>query len=171
MPKGGKRPGAGRPLGSGKYGESTVAIRMPASLEERLDEWIANPTCGLPYYRSGVFAGIPAERPADSASRITLKDLLNVRNDASYIVTVIGDSMENAGICEDDHLIVDPKAEPRPGDIVIAVIDGETTVKRLMKDGKGYALHPENPKYSPIRLEPEMDVRIQGVVRASVRTL
>jgi len=59
MPRGGTRAGAGRPKGSGKYGEKTITVRMPASMEDEVKEFIENQGCKIPLYSSKVAAGNP----------------------------------------------------------------------------------------------------------------
>jgi len=86
----------------------------------------------------------------------------------SFLLQVTGDSMENAGIHEGDMLVVDGKIEASFGDIVVALVDNQNTVKRYMKDKKGRIyLKPENKKYSNIY--PDVDLQIQGVVSSLIR--
>ena len=84
------------------------------------------------------------------------------------MINVRGDSMVDAGIHEGDKVIVDQKAPPQLGSIVVAVVDGEYTVKYFdkTKDGK-IVLQPGNPKYQPIIPQNEMCVfgKVVGVVR------
>ena len=72
--------------------------------------------------------------------------------------------MTNAGIHNDDLLIVDKAESATSGKIVIAVINGEMTVKRLMKQDQRVYLQPENPAYEPIEITAEQDFAIWGVV-------
>jgi DNA polymerase V len=73
--------------------------------------------------------------------------------------------MTDVGIFPDDLLVVDRIAEPASGDIVIAIVDGEFTVKRLFHNGHRIELRAENPDYQPIPLGDFSDVQIWGVVR------
>jgi len=77
--------------------------------------------------------------------------------------------MIGAGIYDKDVIIVDRSREPRPGKIVVAVLDGELTIKRLEKSPKGYVLIPENPTYKPITIQGEQEMVIWGVVTGVVR--
>lgn len=78
-----------------------------------------------------------------------------------YAVRVHGDSMQGARIFDGDLVIVEPKT-PKAGDIVVAIIDGETTLKRLIKQKEKYFLRAENPKYP--ELIPSDELKVQGVV-------
>ena len=78
-----------------------------------------------------------------------------------FALRVRGDSMQGARIFDGDLAIVEPRA-PKPGDIVVAVIDGETTLKRLVKQKEKYFLRAENPKYP--ELVPTDELKVQGVV-------
>jgi len=82
---------------------------------------------------------------------------------SSFMLRVIGDSMEDAGIYDGDFVIASTKREPKVKDIVVGLVDGGSTVKRYLKDEHGrFYLKPENSKYSNIY--PESDLQIQGVV-------
>lgn len=86
----------------------------------------------------------------------------------TYLLRVTGDSMVDAGIYEGDIIVVAGVAEPKVGDIVVALVDNQNTVKRYMKDNDGRAyLQPENSKYEPIY--PEGELCIQGVVTGLLR--
>ena len=79
--------------------------------------------------------------------------------------------MSGAGISDGDILVVDRSEEPVPGKIVVAVLDGELTVKRLVrKDGQIF-LAPENPRYRSIAVAAEQDLHVWGVVSGVVRRL
>ncbi|MFA5842061.1 MAG: transcriptional repressor LexA [Candidatus Gracilibacteria bacterium] len=95
------------------------------------------------------------------------KGLMNV-GDGYFLLKVTGNSMINAGIHEGDMVLVAPRQEPRNDDIVVALVDGENTVKRYKKaKGGQFYLHPENPDYEDIY--PEQTLEIQGVVTGLVR--
>lgn len=92
-----------------------------------------------------------------------------VRNPAkSFLLKVTGDSMIDAGILEDDLLIVDSSVKPLLGDVVVGLVDNQNTVKRYMKDKDGRVyLKPENSRYEDIY--PHHDLQIQGVVTSLIR--
>ncbi|QGY42003.1 translesion error-prone DNA polymerase V autoproteolytic subunit [Pseudodesulfovibrio cashew] len=119
----------------------------------------------LPLAGEAVPAGFPSpaeeylERPLD------LNEYVAPRPEATFFVRVSGDSMIGAGIHHGDLLVVDRSQEPRPGNVVIALVDGEFTVKRLVREGEGLVLAPENEAYAPIALTPETEFSVWGVVR------
>lgn len=165
MSWGGKRINAGRPAGRGKYGESTIAIRVPLSRVEDIKRYIGHEKgIKLPFYASKVKAGFPS--PADDyiESYLDLNSHLIQHPAATFLLEASGDSMINAGISSGDMLIVDKGIEPTHGSIVIAAIDGELTVKRLSRSNGQIQLLPENPKYKSIDITDEQDLVIWGVV-------
>ena len=97
--------------------------------------------------------------------------MLVKHEDATFLVRAAGDSMIDAGIFEGDILLVDRALEARPGDIVLAYLRGEFTIKRLAFDNGRPELHPENEaeNYPVIRPEPEDDFNVEGVVVSSIR--
>lgn len=72
--------------------------------------------------------------------------------------------MRNAGIFNSDILVVDRSKTPQKGDIVVACVDTEFTVKRYSKKGRKVMLMPENPKFKPIELKEGMEAYVWGVV-------
>lgn len=88
----------------------------------------------------------------------------------SFALRVVGDSMIEAGILEGDHLIVEKGSRARNGDIVVALVGGETTVKRYRETAQGIFLVPENKKMKPIRIT-EKGFQIQGKVVGLQRKL
>jgi len=89
--------------------------------------------------------------------------------EGSFALKVRGDSMKDAGIFHGDTVIVQPTPNPRAGQIVVALIDGESTLKRLVRVGGKWFLKAENPAYP--ELYPRADLVIQGVVRTVIRKL
>ena len=114
-----------------------------------------------------VEAGFPSPAEESLADNISLDDLLIQNREASFLVKVSGDSMTGAGIMPGDMVIVDRGQVPKSGDIVIAEVDGQWTMKYLRKRGEDVILVPANPKYQPIR--PKHELKISGVVTAVVR--
>ena len=87
-----------------------------------------------------------------------------------FALRVRGDSMIEAHICEGDLVLVRRQEAAQPNDIVVAMIDGEATVKRFLRDGRRVVLRPEHPTMSPIVVDPaERDVRILGKVIGLLR--
>lgn len=81
----------------------------------------------------------------------------------TFVVRVSGDSMEGAGISDGDELIVDRSLTPKDGSVVIAVLDGELTIKRLRISGTGILLTAENPAYPDIRVPSLSELVVWGV--------
>lgn len=114
-----------------------------------------------------VEAGFPSPAEEELADTMSLDDLLIQNPQATFLLKVSGDSMSGAGILPGDMVIVDKGQIPKSGDIVIAEVDGEWTMKYLKKRGADVALIPANPKYKPIK--PKKELKIAGVVTAVVR--
>jgi repressor LexA len=138
-------------------------IKLLDTIKEKLQSNFTN----LP-----VLGAIPAGGPVISEeyteSWVTVDNSRVPNPESSFMLRVTGESMINAGIYEGDMLICDSKKEPRPTDIVIALVDGENTVKRLVSKGGVYHLQAENPEYEDIF--PMRDLEVQGVVIGLIRT-
>ena len=164
MPKGGKRSGSGRPQGSGKFGESTKAIRIPVSDIDDVLRCVQNKFYRLPFYQHAISAGLPSPTEDDMEDKLDLNELLIKHPSATFFLRVSGLSMIKAGIHHNDILIVDRSIEPSDGKIVIAAVNGELTVKRLSVEGKKVQLVAENDNYEPIDITDDCDLHIWGVV-------
>lgn len=164
MPRGGARPGAGRPKGKGKFGEATKPLRVPESLVDEVMGYVESKGYKLPLYACKVQAGFPS--PADDymEGKLDLNSHLVKHPTATFFVRVTGESMLGAGIHPGDILVVDRSLEAKNGRIVIAALDGELTVKRLNKSSEGTSLMPENDNFNPIEITDQNDVVIWGVV-------
>ncbi|MHC4873434.1 MAG: LexA family protein [Planctomycetota bacterium] len=171
MPRGGARKGAGRPAGSGKFGEKSRAVRVPESLVEQVAVFAQRGGFRFPIYESKVAAGFPS--PADDylEGTLDLNEHLIENPNATFFVRVSGDSMTGAGIFPDDIMLVDRSLSPQSGNIIIAVLDGELTVKRLYKNGQVTELRAENPAYKPIRISGDMKLDAWGVVKHVIHSL
>lgn len=95
---------------------------------------------------------------------LDLNQLLISHPAATFFVRVSGTSMIDANICDGDVLIVNRSLEAKHKDIVIAVLGGEFTVKRLIQKGTKLFLQPENKAYPPIEVSEEEDFQVWGVV-------
>lgn len=89
------------------------------------------------------------------------------KKEGFFLLRVTGESMINAGIYDGDIVVVDSKKEPRNNDIVVALVDNMNTIKRFIKQPNKVYLHPENPAFSDIFAD--YDLQIQGVVTALLR--
>jgi len=114
-----------------------------------------------------VEAGFPSPAEEELSDTLSLDDLLIQNKEATFLLKVSGDSMTEAGILPGDMVIVEKGRTPQNGDIVIAQIDGEWTMKYLKKRGESVTLVPANSKYKPIK--PKNELKIAGVVTAIVR--
>ncbi len=123
----------------------------------------------LPFFLSRVPAGFPS--PADDylEGELDLNDLLIRNPPATFYVRLAGDSMIKAGLFDGDILIVDRAVSARHRHIVVAVVDGELTVKRLWTSGGVIELRPENPAYQPIKIAEGRELSVWGVVIGGVR--
>jgi DNA polymerase V len=110
-----------------------------------------------------VAAGFPSPAQDYFDGRIDLNAHLIKDITSTFVVRVTGDSMEGAGISHGDELIVNRALEPRDGSVVIAVLDGELTVKRLRITATGVVLQAENPKYPDIKVPVLSELTIWGV--------
>lgn len=180
MGRGGKRPGVGRPKGSGKFGaEPTKAIRLPISLIEQIERFQARSQestvddvlrpvrtmrCALPFYMVSVAAGFPSPGEDYVEGKIDLNRHLIKNPAATFLVRVVGNSMIEAGIHSGDTLLVDRSLSPSDQKIVIAVLNGELTVKRMHYEQKRLYLMPANPDYPAIAIDEGMELQVWGVV-------
>jgi DNA polymerase V len=164
MAHGGKRKGAGRPKGQGQYGEPTQPIRLPESLIGPVLKFVKNKGYQLPLFSFKVAAGHPSSVDDHIESYIDLQDHLIKNVSMTFLVQVSGQSMIDAGIFENDLLLVDRSLRPTHGKIVIAAIDSQFTVKRLRQQNNQLLLMPENGKFKPIIITPENEMLIFGVV-------
>jgi DNA polymerase V len=125
----------------------------------------------LPLFLESVSAGFPS--PADDylEGKLDLNDFLITNPASTFLVRVTGDSMIDAGIHSGDLLIVDRSLMPSDRNIVIAVINGELTVKRLRYKKNQLFLYPENRDFKPIEITQEMNFEVWGVVKSVVHSV
>jgi len=197
--KSARKPGSGRKAGTGTYKENTSVIRVPDSqkpviasfleayarkqrlseLKESLDsvdEFIQLSgdliNLSLPLFESKVPAGLPSPADDHIGSAMDPNEYLINKADKTFFVTIQGESMIEVGLMPGDKAIVEKDKVAAVGDIVLAMIDGEFTVKILakQKDGKPKLL-PANSsgKYPAILIQGQMQFAIWGVVTGSFR--
>jgi DNA polymerase V len=126
------------------------------------------PRLARPLFRSRVPAGFPSPAEDYVEAALDLNEHLIAHKEATFFVRVRGDSMIGAGIRNGDLLVVDRAREAKDGDIVIAVVDGELTVKRLNQRGAHLCLMPENPSYNPIEFKDGQELTVWGVVTSAI---
>ena len=118
----------------------------------------------LPAFLSPVQAGFPSPAEDYIENHLDLNGLVVQRPAATFFVRVEGESMADANIHSGDILVVDRSIQASNGKIVVAIINGEFTVKRfILKNGGAYLL-PENPKFPVIKVEAGADFQVWGVV-------
>lgn len=122
----------------------------------------------LPIFSSLVPAGFPSPADDHLEANLDLNQLLIKHPAATFFVRVSGDSMIGAGIHNNDILVVDRSLEAVHNSIVIAVIDGELTVKRLNLKGRRVILMPDNVNYDPIVIQDTNDLIIWGIVTSVI---
>lgn len=196
---GGKREGSGRKAGTGTYKENTSVIRIPDSqkpvitsfleayakkqrlnqLRDNLDsiqEFMpladALESLSLPLYESKVPAGLPSPADDHVESRMDPNAYLVNKADKTFFVTIQGESMIEVGLMPGDKAVVEKDKIAAVGDIVLAMIDGEFTVKILARQKDGMPkLLPANAsgRYTPILISKHMQFSIWGVVTGSFR--
>jgi repressor LexA len=112
-------------------------------------------------------AGFPSAAEEELLDVMDFDEYLTPRKEASYILRVKGDSMIEAGIHPGDMVVAERRAQYKTGQIVIANVDGEFTMKYLRKKGDRYYLEPANAKYKPIY--PTESFQVEAVVTAVIR--
>ncbi len=193
LSRGGLREGAGRRVGSGKFREPTSVVRIPASQEPVIKDFLAayqkkrldtdldavtefelpsfhHAPVSLPLYSSKVSAGFPSHAEEHVEKRLDPNDFLIDQEDATFFVTIQGYSMMDVGLLPGDKAVVDRSKTANIGDIVLAVINGEFTIKTLGRHLSGAPrLLPANKDFKPIEINEEMQFEIWGVVTGSFR--
>lgn len=176
---GGARKGAGRPAG-----EKSVVRRVPVGVLSQVESTIAKykgdlpndamfieprTNLKLPLHSDRVSAGFPSPAAPYVDDYIDLNEYLISNPAASILVTVKGESMIKVGIHEGDLLIVDRSLTALNRDIVLAEVDNEFTVKRLIITTSGAELHPENDDYPIIKPKSGSTISIVGVVMSVIK--
>jgi len=130
-----------------------------------------NSTFLIPLARESISAGFPSPAEDYMELGIDLNRELIKHPISTFFLRVSGNSMNNAGIYNNDLLIIDKSINPMPGHIVVAILDGEFTLKRLVKDNNSYYLKAENSNYPAINLYQYAEVQIWGVAIYSIHSL
>ena len=153
--------------------KSVVDFWMNKLLEEGILEkdkkghlTFINPLVGVPL-AGAVSAGFPSPAEEELRDVISFDEYLVAHPETSFLLSVTGDSMAGAGIMEKDLVIIERGRQPKDGDIILAEVDGNWTMKYFRKKGRTITLEAANPVYPPI--VPQTELRIAGVVTALVR--
>ena len=124
----------------------------------------------IPLLSDYVSAGFPSPADDYTEENIDLNEYLISNPFSTFFLRVKGDSMINAGIKDKDLIIVDKSLTAKPGNIVIAIIDGEFTIKRLSIKNNELYLKAENLNYPEFRFKNHIEVQIWGVVIYSIHS-
>jgi DNA polymerase V len=141
-----------------------VPLLLQDSSYAELLEVDLNKSLLLPYFSSNISAGFPSPAEDYLELRINIGEFVTNNPTSTFWVRVHGDSMQDAHIVDGSILAVDKSLKANSGDIIVAVVNNEFTVKRLIVKGKNVLLVPENKKYQPLEITEEMDFRVWGKV-------
>lgn len=119
---------------------------------------------GAHFFDTGISAGFPSPAEDFKEERLSLDNILVKNKLATFYARVSGQSMIDAGLDDNDLLVIDRSLEPAHNRIAVCFLDGEFTVKRLRVEKDGVWLQPENSKYEPIKITEENDFVIWGIV-------
>ena len=131
----------------------------------------ANSTRLLPLANEAISAGFPSPAEDYIELGIDLNKYLVKNPISTFFLRVSGNSMNNAGIYSNDLLIIDRSINPNPNDIVVALLDGEFTLKRLIKKQDSYYLKADKENYPAINLYEYVEIEIWGVAIYSIHEL
>jgi DNA polymerase V len=121
-----------------------------------------------PLFTCGVSAGFPSPADDHIDRKLDLNELLIQHPVATFFVRVAGDSMKDVGINDGDILVIDRSLEATSGKIVIAIVNGELTVKRFVQDNSSCQLVAANPDYPPVEITEDTDFSVWGVVTSVI---
>ena len=124
----------------------------------------------LPFMVSTVSAGFPSPAEGSIDKVLDLNELLIRQPTSTFFVRVKGDSMRDAGILDGDLIVVERGERPNNRDIVLAIVEGEFTIKRWVKQSGRLILQAENPAYPNIHLDEHIDWEVWGVVRYAIHS-
>ncbi len=129
------------------------------------------PSLLIPLARESISAGFPSPAEDYIDPDIDLNTYLIKNPTSSFFLRVSGNSMNNTGIYNNDLLIIDRSINPKSGDVVVAILDGEFTLKRLIKENKNYYLKADREDYPAIDLYEYSEVTIWGVAIYSIHRI
>ena len=125
----------------------------------------------IPVYTDTVPAGFPSPAEDHMDLDLNLHEYLVQHPSATFCVRVVGESMVDAGIYSGDVMVVDRALEPQNNNIVLAVLNGEFTVKRIKKNRTDLYLVPANEDFKPIKITETMNFQVWGVVTHIIHKL
>ena len=130
--------------------------------ENGIGQWLAE---------EGISAGFPSPADDFKETRISLDRELVKNKEATFYARVSGDSMENAGLSDGDLLVIDRSLSPENKKIAVCYLEGEFTVKRIIKKGGSIYLKPENKNYEEIEIKDGDELIIWGIVTYVIKSL
>lgn len=125
----------------------------------------------VPLMTSVAACGFPSPAEDHMERPLDFNDLLVTHPSSTFAVRVAGDSMVGIGMYPGDVAVVDRSLEPVPGRVVLALLDGEFTIKTLRRNGGAVVLEAANPAFRPIRVAEGSDFEVWGVVTHCIRML
>lgn len=149
--------------------QSVISAETPTLEGEAQPIGASLAAAATPLFSQKVPAGFPSPAADHLEQGLDFNTYLVQRRAATFVFTVSGDSMKNAGIFDGDKVVVDRAVEPRHRQLVVAVVNNEHTLKRLWIENGRVELRAENPAYRPIVLRDEDSLNIFGVVVGLVR--
>ncbi len=123
----------------------------------------------LPLFQSLVQAGFPSPAEDFTDTKLDLNQFLIKHPSSTFFVRVTGDSMVEAGIFENDLVIVDRSLTPASGQIILAVVEGEFTIKKFVKQKNDIWLYPANSNYEPTKILEGIGFQVWGVVTYTIK--
>jgi DNA polymerase V len=178
--RGGQRKGAGRPAGT-----PTKVVRLPVPIADVAHRLAtkgvrmgdiggmyaveSRTSLEIPLMMSKAACGFPS--PADDYldKPLDFNELIIKNPPATFSVRIEGLSMRDAGILPGDIAVIDRSVSPVHGCIIMAIVQGEFTIKRYLRRGERIFLHPENPDFPDLEITDGMDFEIWGVLTSTVR--
>ena len=139
-----------------------MSIKQPTALTFFTPENFS--TLGAVYFDTGISAGFPSPADDFKQERLSLDNELIKNKEATFFARVSGQSMIDAGLGDNDLLVIDRSLSPAHNKIAVCFLDGEFTVKRLSVEKDEIWLLPENKNYQPIKITEENDFVIWGIV-------
>ena len=136
--------------------------------KNKITSFSSNKKTKIKLYTTSISAGFPSPAEDHMDVSLDINEYLVKHPSSTFYIYVKGDSMINSGIFDGDLMIVDRSLEVKSNSIVVAVINGEFTVKKIKKDSGNIYLIPDNKNYKPILLENSMDFQIWGIVTHTI---
>ncbi len=171
MPRGGRRQGAGRPKGTGKFGEATKAVRVPISMIEKIMGFIDRKGLTFPIHANKGKGHATVKKDEVSSEQVDLTSFLVPDPKTTLFMKAADDSMSGAGILANDLLILDNQAGPQNGNVVIVSVNGKLVPRRYVVKNKKVELKPENTKFAATAVADESALEIWGIVQHVIRSV